>query len=241
MWQQEMLARVSADAAAHGAVRTLAVGSVAAGSTDRWSDLDALVVAPDGQVSDFWPDSAWLTVDAVTRVPAQDEDSAHIQILLADGHKLDVLVTSASQATGRLARLTNTAPVVTAAGLDRLVDRFVLDAATVLARSARGERLIATHLALALRQYALEAAMIRRDLATGTCVHRSATEHDDVVDRLPSLARGPRPADIVDDVAAAVEFMQEALAGTPAARRFPPAALPAMIDRARAATASRGA
>lgn len=60
MWQTGVLADIEAAALARGALSVRAVGSVAAGAVDAWSDLDAMVAVPDGGTAEFWPDLDWL-------------------------------------------------------------------------------------------------------------------------------------------------------------------------------------
>lgn len=231
-WQQQTLAGLTALALRHGADRVQAVGSVAAGTVDEWSDLDALVVVPDGRLPDFWPDRGWLVPlgPVAAAQTALQADGAAIRLLLADGRKVDVLLAERSAADARLARLADTTPVVGQESIDAAADRLLFDAATVVTRAARGERLIATHLALGLLERCLEAAMVRRDLGTGSCVHRHATAYDDLADLLPALPAAPGPEDLLDLVGAALDCF-ERITGTPLHR----AAVDALIGKARRA------
>jgi hypothetical protein len=135
-----------------------------------------------------------------------------------------------SAADARLARLADTTPVVGQESIDAAADRLLFDAATVVTRAARGERLIATHLALGLLERCLEAAMVRRDLGTGSCVHRHATAYDDLADLLPALPAAPGPEDLLDLAAAALDCFEQ-ITGTPLRR----AAVDALIGKARRA------
>ena len=114
-WQLFALKQIEIAALAHGAVGVRAFGSFAGGTADGWSDLDALVIVPDGRVAEFWPNHQWLPgfdadVAATKHWQFRPSDASVIQLLLADGRHLDVMVVEESRADERLALLADLRP-----------------------------------------------------------------------------------------------------------------------------------
>lgn len=145
-WQTEALRVVTETALGMGAVRVVPVGSLATHDLDRWSDLDALIVVPDGRLAQFWPDRGWLQPlgEVAAYETSKHPEDASIRLLLAAGRRVDVLVAEQRSVETRLARLADTIPVVDAATIAAAGDRLIFEAATVVGHAARGERLIAT-------------------------------------------------------------------------------------------------
>lgn len=116
-WQTEVLRVVTETALGMGAVRVVPVGSLATHDLDRWSDLDALIVVPDGRLAQFWPDRGWLQPlgEVVAYETSKHPEDASIRLLLAAGRRVDVLVAEQRSVETRLARLADTIPVVDAA------------------------------------------------------------------------------------------------------------------------------
>ena len=82
---------------ARGASRVQPFGSLVTGTLDEWSDLDALVIVPDDRIAEFWPDHQWLpdfdaAVAAKKHWPFQPSAAGVIQLLLADGRQLGIMV-----------------------------------------------------------------------------------------------------------------------------------------------------
>lgn len=235
-WQTEALRVVTETALGMGAVRVVPVGSLATHDLDRWSDLDALIVVPDGRLAQFWPDRGWLQPlgEVAAYETSKHPEDASIRLLLAAGRRVDVLVAEQRSVETRLARLADTIPVVDAATIAAAGDRLIFEAATVVGHAARGERLIATHLAFGLLERCLEAALVLRDLGTGTCVHRHATEYDALADLLPAVPAAPGADDLLDLVAAALDCFERIVAGT--GTRFARAVIDRLVATARTST-----
>jgi hypothetical protein len=235
MWQSAALTVIEDAAMAHGAVFVRAVGSVAAGNVDPWSDLDAVVVVPDGKVSQFWADGNWLPEDLgriVARSQWQRPTGVGTRLLLADGRGVDVTIVETTAAEEHLRMLADLRPVVDAATLDGIATSMVFDAVMAIARCARGERLLATRLTVGLLAGCLEAAMAVREMATGTCVHPGPTAQDTVADLLPAMPAAPQPADVLQTITAALDCFEQIIADSPTRPVFPRAVLDRLISRA---------
>jgi hypothetical protein len=239
MWQTGVLAEIEAAALAHGAISVRAVGSVAAGAVDAWSDLDAMIVVPDGQTAEFWPGMNWLpdlgeiAFRSSGRFPRPT--AVRTGLLLADGRKIDVTVVEEYRVAEHLAMLADLCPAANGTDgstLDNIASRVAFDAVTAIGRSARGERLLATQLALGLYVRCLDAAMAIRDLATDTCVHPGPTEHDGLVDLIPPTPGRPEPSDVLGMISAALDCFEQILTHSPARPVFPRGVLDRLINQA---------
>lgn len=241
MWQSDLLAVLESVAVARGAVSVRAVGSVATGKVDRWSDLDAVIVVPDGTVPRFWPAGEWLP-DEVSPVVARAQwrrpTGVGTRLLLADGRGVDVTVVEAATAEEHLAMLADLRPVVDLSTLDDIATSMVFDAVMAIGRCARGERLLATRLAVALLAGCLDAAMAVREMATGTCVHPVPTDQDVLADLLPPMPAAPRPLDVLHMITATLDCFDHVLASAPARPTFPRPVLDQLIAQAGATLAS---
>lgn len=229
-----MLGELRQLALARGALHVEPVGSVAAGDADDWSDLDAVVVVADGAAAEFWPNQEWL---APLGEIASSWQWAHppggtTQLLLDDGRRVDVIVTEEAAATARFALLADTSPVVTPKTIDDIANRLLHEASVVVVRCARGERLVATHLAFGLLERCLEAAMVVRDLANGTCVHRNPRAEDDLADLLPGVPAAPKPDDVLRLVTAALDCFERLLDHATFRPAFPRKVVDRLIARA---------
>lgn len=240
MWQTAVLARIEAAARARGAISVRAVGSVAADAVDEWSDLDALVIVAKGRTADFWPGLAWLPDlgEIAARSSGFPRPTAvGTALLLADGRKIDVTVVEEQRAAEHVAMLADLRPAGNGTDdstLDDIAARVVFDAVTAIGRSARGERLLATQLALGLYVRCLDAAIVIRDLATGTCVHPRPSEQDELADLIPATPAKPEPADVLAMISAALDCFEQVLARSTARPPFPRGVLDQLLHRARA-------
>ena len=218
-WQRAALSAIEAAAIRRGAVRVHAFGSLITGQVDEWSDLDVLVVVPDGRIAAVWPDCTWIPefeieIAASKQWRAPGSGFA-TQLLLADGRHVDLMMVEASLADERMAMLADLRPVVDTSTVEELANGLIFDATDVVKRVARGERLIATHLALSLFGRCLELAMVIRDIATGTCVHPRADATDVVVDRLPGVPTAPKPTDLLRMITEALDCFEDLLKLSP--------------------------
>jgi hypothetical protein len=242
MWQLDAYRMIEAAALRRGAVRVQPFGSLAAGAVDEWSDVDALVIVPDGDLAGFWPDRSWLPPFGRLGDPVAYKhwpfrtSSGVTQVLLDDGRHLDIMVIEDSAAEERLALLADLRPVTGPDSLDRIANELLFDAMGAVTRSARDERLLATQLALRLVDHCLAASMVIRALSTGTCVHPGPSAHDALVDLLPAIPSGPRPDDILRLVTAAFDCFDQITAHAGYKPTFPRTAIDRLIQRATSRT-----
>jgi hypothetical protein len=234
MWQTAVLAEIETAAMARGALSVSAVGSVAADAVDDWSDLDALVVAPKGRTADFWPALDWLP--NLGQIAAQlsgfpRPTAVGTSLLFADGHKVDITVVEIHRLAEHRAMLADHRPETDRTGsssLDAIAAHVVFDAVMAIGRSARGERLLATQLAIGLYLRCLDAAIVIRDLATGTCVHPRPSKYDTLADLIP-----PMPTtDVLTMVRAALDCFQQIIARSQSEITFPRDILDQLLARA---------
>lgn len=238
MWQPDALRMIETAALAHGAIRVLPFGSLAAGTVDEWSDVDVLIVVPDAGLARFWPDRAWLpSLPGLGKAVAYKHwpfppSSGVTQVLVDDGRHLDLMVVEESAVEERLALLADLEPVVGPDRLDTIANELLFDAIGAVNRSARGERLLATQLALKLLEHCLAAAMVVRDVATGTCLHAGPSTHDVLADLLPAVPSSPQPADILELVSASMDCFERITAEADHTPTFPRTAIDRLIARA---------
>ncbi len=241
MWQTIVLAQIQAAARTRGAISVRAVGSVTADAVDEWSDLDAMVVVPQGRTADFWPGLDWFPDlgEIAARSPGFPRPTAvGTSLLLGDGRKIDVTVVEEHREAEHLAMLADLRPAansIDGSTLDSIASQVVFDTVMAIGRSARGERLLATQLALGLYGRCLDAAMVIRDLATGTCVHSRPSEQDELADLIPAIPAKPKPADVLAMISAALDCFEQILAQSPYQPAFPRGVLDQLLNRARAA------
>jgi hypothetical protein len=138
---------------------------------DGWSDLDLHIdLGGSGEVVDVL---AELRVWAATE--SEDAGRQVLRVVLLDGRRIDFVVQG-----GRVE--------VPARAADNEVRMVAALAATKL---GRGDRLIGMHLTLELMRSCLVQAMVTRDRALGTTVHRFGSEEDAMADEVIALIAGP--------------------------------------------------
>lgn len=157
---------------------------------DQWSDLDiGLVLTGPVRLQSLLHER-----DVVWAVDHQaGELRSTARVVLADGRRLDVVVSSGAdldRSGGRCVgrgrgsvqpgggALVVDPPTDPAAGEARFV------AALALVKYGRGDRLIASHLTLELAQLCLVQAMLLRDADEGTASHRFGTYRDELATEL---------------------------------------------------------
>lgn len=238
IWQTAALVEIEAAALASGAASVRAVGSVAANAADDWSDLDAMVIVPDGRTADFWPDLDWLPDlgEIAARLSGFPRPTAvGTSLLFADGRKIDVTVVENHRLAEHLAMLADHRPHsngTDSSTLEDIAARITFDAAMAISRSARGERLLATQLAFGLYMRCLDAAMVIRDLTTGTCVHPRPSEHDMLAELIPPTPGKPEPAHVLRMITAALDCFEQVIARSRTELTFPRGVLNQLITRA---------
>jgi hypothetical protein len=241
-WQEVAVADLRAVAARLPIEDVIPVGSAAEGPhrLDIWSDLDVLVVAERGRADELWPDLSWLA--ALGDVAAYSQSSrppgGTSRLLLTDGRRIDLVVTDRDAAADRRAELAGFAAVVDddagidTGDLDEVANHLLFDAAIATAKAARGERLVAAHLAVGLLQRCLEAAMVIRDLTERTTHHPGPRPHDSLADHLPAVPAGPRPQDILQVVGRSLDCFAAIIATAPTPPAFPRQAVDTLLARA---------
>jgi hypothetical protein len=80
------------------------------------------------------------------------------------------------------------------------------------------------------------AAMVIRDLSTGTCVHPRPAAQDALVDLLPGIPSGPQPEDVLRLVTAAFDCFNQITADAGYEPVFPRTAIDRLIQRAASRT-----
>ncbi|MFN8492607.1 MAG: aminoglycoside 6-adenylyltransferase [Caldilineaceae bacterium] len=205
----------------------LVVGSVVYGSVDEWSDLDIVVVVADEQLARFFPTRAWLeqlgTVFAYEQFPGQER--ATTRVCFTDGRRIDAaIVTESSLAEeanwpfaldvrvcfsrspivdGLLSK-PNAPPLfhpATAEQFETLVNQFWFKAVVAVNKVVRGDLLIALHLCLDVMEDACVLAMMLRDRATSTTIHKTGGLGNEIVARLHAPGNPPSALSILDSLA----------------------------------------
>ncbi len=240
--------------AAMADLRTIAAGLpiddvVAVGSTaetpdrlDAWSDLDVLVVAEAGRAGALWPDLSWLA--DLGEVAAYSQSASPpggtSRLLLADGRRVDVLVTDVGAAAARRRDLAcASAPAENTdtdgmGNLGKIANQVLFEAAIATAKAARGERLVSTHLAIGLLQRCLEAAMVIRDVAERTNHHPGPRPHDALADLVPAVPPGPQARDVLQLIGRALDCFARITAAAASPPPFSRQAVDLLLARARA-------
>ncbi len=241
-WQLATMADLRTIAAGLPIADVVAVGSAAgaAHQLDPWSDLDVLVVAEPGRAGTLWPDLSWLAGLGEVAAYAQSASppGGTSRLLLADGRRVDVLVTDVGTADARwreLARAASPAEgtdAVETGDLGQIGNRLLFEAAIAIAKAARGERLVSAHLAVGLLQRCLEAAMVIRDLAERTNHHPGPRRHDGLADLLPAVPAGPRPRDVLLLIGRAVDCFAAIIAAAASPPPFSRRAVDLLLARA---------
>jgi hypothetical protein len=205
-WQQALLEEIRGAAADDSRVVAVqAYGSVASGEADAWSDLDVAMRVVAGGANEI-ATPRWLS--RFGQVWASDASAnsfrSVIRVVYADGRRLDLTVADAGR----------TGPV-TPLALDRLAARTTrvrFAAALAVVKTARDDRLIATHLVLGLIRDCLELALLRRDQAAGTSLHRSGGPGNELSTRVAALLAGPGDAAAILDAIEGAAALYDELA-----------------------------
>lgn len=180
MWQRELLDRVTRRAESTTAIVSLRpFGSVVDDTLDQWSDLDLeLTVLPD-RLGEVFPDTSWLSDigPIYTSSSSHDEDSATLRVVFEDLRRLDLRFVPAD----RRARFPPSLPHMSPrSAVEQMISEFVFEAMLATFKVARDDLLIGGHLVLGLERKVLELAMILRDQALGTSVHRHGGRFNEV-------------------------------------------------------------
>lgn len=138
---------------------------------DGWSDLDLHIHLPStAEAVDLL---VGLDVWAATDV--RNLDTQVLRVVLVDGRRVDLVVNG-----GRIH-----VPELAADNEIRML------AALAVTKLGRDDRLIGLHLTLELMRLCLVQAMLLRDRACGTSVHRTGSDLDVLAEEILAVVRGP--------------------------------------------------
>jgi predicted nucleotidyltransferase len=194
---------------------------------DAWSDIDALIVVRNGTMSRFFPSTDWLEPlgGIFAREQYAGSDTNTTRLCFEDLRKLDLVFATASSlreidawprvpfAGGLDIRFTRDpqltrrleqpfpAPHYTpppAETFETLVSSFWFRAMVAVAKVARNDLVIGLHLALGLLQDACVLAMMLRDRAEGTDVHRTGGKANETVATFADVLRPATVEGVLD-------------------------------------------
>lgn len=192
---------------------------------DEWSDVDVLLVVNEGALRRFHPALDWLT--PLGEVYAFSQSATPIsrttRICFADFRRLDVVITteaglaevapgwsaetetlfSRSQVVDWVLADTYTRPappLISDEQFAALVNDFWFKAMLALTKVVRDDLLIALHLTLDLVRDCCVLAMLLRDRAEGTNIHRGGGIGNDAVARLEPTRQPYTASGILDSL-----------------------------------------
>ncbi|HET8631871.1 MAG TPA: nucleotidyltransferase domain-containing protein [Thermomicrobiales bacterium] len=229
---------------------------------DAWSDVDALVVV-DGRARErFYPAPGWLRQlgDLYAWDQSAGEFAATTRVCFRDLRRLDlVIATEAALAriadwprvpfwggvrvlfsrsavadhalAGPFAR--PAPPLLTPEEYAALANRFWFKATLAVGKVARGDLLIALHLALDLVRDCCVLGMVLRDRETGTAHHREGGSGNEVVAGLAGAAQPYTAAGILESVEQSAVAFDRLARRWSAGYREQRGPLLALIERAR--------
>jgi len=197
-------------------VAVAVTGSLIQGRQDAWSDLDLLIVVEESALSRFFPTLAWLQPFGTIFAFEQSSSlfSSVTRVCFADFRRLDCVITTEAALT-RLAEWPQVAfwqgvqllfsrSVVVTETLSRqhtqprpaafsveqfqqMQQRFWFNGVVATTKVVRGDPLIALHLALDMVRDCCVLAMLLRDRATGTIIHRESVLGETFVAQLAGI------------------------------------------------------
>lgn len=201
MWQPSLIAAVEQLFIDNEAIRALVlVGSTAAGSADEASDVDFVCLVADAAVDQFFPTTAWLAPLGQCFAFEQSTAPARrvIRVCFSDFRRADFIFIPESalpsihewlypksqtrvlfshdqgfdQLLAAAPETIDTAPHVSGQQFEAFGNQFWYKAVSAVHKIRRNDLLIGLHLALDLVRDCLVLAMMLRDKAGGTTVHR---------------------------------------------------------------------
>jgi hypothetical protein len=228
-WQEPLIQDLISLAEANPDALALAIiGSLGRGGStpDEWSDVDALLVAPDGALDRLYPDLGWLRPlgEVYACSQSREEHRAVARLCFTDLRRLDLIVETessirslgehprAAYADGmrvlfsrspELLRILSSPmpapplPPFPINSFEALVGDFWFKGVVVVQRVVRNDLLVARDLVLRLEQDCLLLAMLLRDRAKGTCHHRGQDTWSERLERLPKEKHPGDPASLL--------------------------------------------
>lgn len=184
---------------------------------DAWSDLDVIIVVSLHAFERFSTDLAWLGGMGTVLGMEHDHNTHNdvIRTVFTNLHALDVILTTDADlaqietwprpvfrsrvrvvfsrseiADEVFARPPDPPdlPHVSDARFAAMVDGFYLRGARAVKKVARGDLLIASHLAFEMAQDCLVLGMILRDRAEGTTIHQTGGEWNEITKNFGAIA-----------------------------------------------------
>ena len=230
---------------------------------DLWSDVDAFIVVQDDAMARFFPSTDWLAPLGTPFAKEQfaGEPTRTTRICFEDLRKLDLVLTTRSEAqridtwsqvpfvegaricfsrdqeiTQRLNRRfpRPTYAPMTHQAFEALADAFWFRAMVAVSKVARDDLVIALHLALSLLQDGCLLAMLLRDRAEGTTVHRTGGMANEIVATFTETAQPPTADGILNLIVASGRIFDRLAGIWSTAYRPKMAPLSAAVARARA-------
>lgn len=167
--------------AAHPAIDAIRPhGSVATGELDSWSDLDVVLTVPRAKLRYVFPDTSWLApLGRIYAMSSQQGANASVlRIVFENLERLDIRIIPAESETVYLPSDPGTPILLTP--IQERTAVFLFEALLATAKIGRNDLLIGGHLVLNLERMVLELAMLLRDRALNTTVHRHGGLFNDV-------------------------------------------------------------
>jgi len=187
---------------------------------DSWSDVDAFIVVRDDAMARFFPSTDWLTPLGTLFAKEQfaGEPTRTTRVCFEDLRKLDLVFTTLSEAQridtwshvpfvegastcfsrdqGITQKLTRSFPrpayaPMTREAFEALADAFWFRTMVAVSKVAREDLVIAFHLALGLLQDGCLLAMLLRDRAERTTVHKTGGIANEIVATFTETAQPP--------------------------------------------------
>jgi len=199
-------------------VAVAVMGSFGQGRQDAWSDLDLLIVVEEAAFGRFFPTLSWLQPFGTIFAYEQSSSpfAGVTRVCFDDFRRLDCVITTVA-ALGRLAAWPQVAfwqgthllfsrsvavtqllaqvqeppqPATFSADQFRQMhQRFWFNGVVATTKVVRGDPLIALHLALDMLRDCCVLALLLRDRATGTAIHRESVAGRDFLARLADASQ----------------------------------------------------
>jgi predicted nucleotidyltransferase len=182
MWQHDLLDRLKSIVDSDQAIVSLRTfGSVAEDTTDGWSDLDVELTIEPARFEDYFPATGWLESlgDIYTLSQNTHKHGSTTRIVFRDLHRLDVLIKKQGSVPVQRKALTPSSDLTSE--LESMTREFQFVAVLATTKVIRNDLLIGAHLMLGLERDVLVLAMMLRDRALGTTVHRVGGPYNEAV------------------------------------------------------------
>lgn len=205
---------------------------------DEWSDIDLLLVVKEGKIAEYFPSVAWLTPfgQLYTYNQSTDDFSYTTRVCFENFNRIDLVITTGANlaeinkwpsilfSSGVKVLLSRSKIVDEIAGQQfiqkqsspasqeqflMLVRSFRFKSMLAVNKVVRNDLLIALHLAQDLVRDCCVLAMMLRDRATGTNIHKEGGIGNQVVPQLEITQQPFTPTGILDSVKASHEVFEK--------------------------------